>query len=61
MKRKKPQFAKFVGPQKFENVDPWPLAKWEEREPLPTAGEVIQYVAGAALLAVFCFFVLGLS
>lgn len=46
---------------RFANVDPWPRAAWEEHEPLPTVGEVIQYIAGAALLAVFCFGVLGLS
>lgn len=59
--KKQPQFAKHTGPQRFANVDPWPRAAWEEHEPLPTVGEVLQYIAGAALLAVFCFGVLGLS
>ena len=49
------------GMQEYRTTDPWPNARWEEHEPLPTAGEVAQYLVGAALLAVFCFFVLGLS
>ena len=53
--------ARHTGPQRFVNGDPWPLAAWEEHEPLPTVGEVVQYVAGAILLGVFCFGVLGLS
>ena len=60
-KKKEPRFAAGIGPQRYLNTDPWPRARWEEHEPLPTAGEVAQYLAGAALLAVFCFGVLGLS
>lgn len=61
MTKKQPQFARHVDPQRYVNADPWPLAAWEEHEPLPTVGEVVQYVAGAILLGVFCFGVLGLS
>ena len=61
MTKKQPQFAKWIGPQTYRTIDPWPHAKWEEHESLPTAGEFAQYLVGAALLAVFCFFVLGLS
>jgi hypothetical protein len=59
--KKEPKFAAGIGPQRYLNTDPWPLAQWEEQEPLPTVGEVVTYLAGAGLLAAFCFVVLGLA
>ena len=59
--KKEPRFAAGIGPQRYRTTDPWPRAQWDEHEPLPTVGEVVMYIAGAGLLATFCFLVLGLS